>query len=93
MRDNAGLIVGGLVGRDLDQTWLPVAHRDQRLAPHQPFGAATAYPAPQFAIGSDQRLVARLRRGGRLDPDDGGDDKGFAAPTQLRRPVQHVIRE
>ncbi len=93
MRDDPREMIGRLVRRDLDQARLAVPHRDPRLAPHQPFGATATDPAPELAVGGDQRLVAGPRRRGRLDPDDGRDDKGFAPPPQLRRPVQHIVRK
>src|SRR5205823_13402235 len=93
MRDNPGEMIGRLVGRNLDEARLAVPHRDPRLAPHQPFRTTAADPAPELAVGGDQRLVAGLRRRRRLDPDDGRDDEGFAVPPQLRRAVQDIVRE
>src|SRR5438874_7219788 len=58
MRDDPWKMLGRLVGRDLHEARLGVAHRGQGLAPHQPFGATAAYPAPEPAVGGDHRLVA-----------------------------------
>ena len=91
--DNTRQMLGRLIRRDLDQSRLPITDGDESFSPHQGFGTAAAHPAPELAIGGDERLVARPSRCGGLDPDDGCDDERLAALAQLHRSIKDLVRK
>ena len=91
MGDNPRPMLGRLIGRDLDKARLPITDGDESFSPHQGFGTAAAHPAPEPAVGGDERLVAGPSRCGGLDPDDGCDDERLAALAQLHRSIKDLV--
>ena len=80
-----------LGGHDLDQLRRALGQGAQSLAPHDRLRAASPDPPAQPAVGGDDRLVPRARRGRRLDAHDCGQRARRAVGRVLTQQLQYVV--
>src|SRR5712691_2445734 len=81
-----------LGGHDLDELRGALGKGSQSLAPDDRFRTASTDPAPQPAVGGDDRLVPRAGRGRRFDTHDGGQHARCAIGSILTQQLQYVVR-